>query len=92
MSLEYDGRMTDRRLRIVQPARSLDDLDALVARLRERGGRPLTVGRDAAMRGVSYAEALRDEIARLEAGGVPLVFCRHPGCLQFHPAGACGDS
>lgn len=43
------------------------------------------------MRGVPYPQALQGEITRLEEGGAPLVFCRHPLCLSFHPAGACGE-
>lgn len=81
--------MVATRLRIVRPEQSLADLGALTARLTELGGSPLAVGRDAAMRGVAYAQALQGEITRLEDGGAPLVFCRHPRCLSFHPAGAC---
>lgn len=76
-------------LRIVRPEQSLADLGALTARLTELGGNPLTVGRFAAMRGVAYAQALQGEISWIEAGGAPMVFCRHPKCLSFHPDGAC---
>lgn len=78
--------MNRRNLTVIQAEALIADLDALMAKCAELGGQPATIGRMAAMRSLPYAAALQGEIASLEAGNPPTVYCRS-ACYDFHPVG-----
>lgn len=74
----------DRAVRVgaARAALVADRIERLRSRVRELGGDPLTVQR-ATVGKVGLAIALEAEIARIEAGERPTVFCLRP-CCDFH--------